>query len=624
MDDQKRIEKLGPAERIINALLAYTDHMYHNRPGIVVPDARTNIGVRWEYAATADEEGKKILNKIVGKGRKATKLKMGEVRQDNKVVNNGQVVGEYRPAGIYPEVAAWMYRQIADVWELDNEFAARWASYAFGQEHRDLKVVLAAFMLCQSRKGDPVLDQGKLAFYDEDFRDVGEAMALILDKSSDDKSKKDMSPKMLLRIHDVLTVPAVAEINRKLGFGRSPRNPHLGRWPKVVHKWLQYREENPKLLAGLVKAGFKSTVQDLVRVSGYKPQAASFFEALRWKQTQAKDGRRTILGVAVSAAETWNDLTEQQICERIVRDKPNWKKVTGLIPKHLGVTRAIVMAAIEAGSFSSKDLIIAMPTLEDLGLLQVQEVKARVDKAVREAEDMRAANVALRLRTQAAKEIAQEAADNAVKKAVEEVTKNLRVYFMVDISGSMEQSIVQAKSHVAKFLQAFPKDQIHVSVFNTTGREVKVQHASAAGVENAFRGISAGGGTDYGAGVLALRNHRPKADEDVLFVFVGDEEASGFTRAVRDSGLNPMAFGFVKIRNSPQIAVRGTAAELGIPCFLIDEATFADPYAIPRTVRNLIAATPVGQVARAAAVPRVTIVDTILKTDLLKKPSWCV
>ena len=68
-------------------------------------------------------------------------------------------------------------------------------------------------------------------------------------------------------------------------------------------------------------------------------------------------------------------------------------------------------------------------------------------------------------------------------------------------------------------------------------------------------------------------------------------------------------------------AVTDTAAQLGIPCFMIDEGIFADPYAIPRTIRNLIAATPVGK-ATARVVPRVTLVETILKVDLLVKPAW--
>lgn len=618
---------LGPAERILQTVLSYSDHAVHNRAGIVIPDPGSAVGVKWLPVTHAVEDGEKVVYELRKIGRKSTKIKLGKLKDDGCVKDVNRVIGRYQPAGLYPEVVLWMYKQVAAVWKLDNEFSAKWASYAFGQEHRDLKVILAAFMLVQCRKGDPVMDGGKLAFYDDDFRDVGEAMLLlgrkVVKKDSKGKDKDtNFNPKLLLRVHDVLTVPGVAEINRELGFGKSARKPFLGRWPKAVEKWLLYREENPKMLEGLVKAGFRRTVMNLARKVGYKPASPKFFEALRWKQDQAEDGRRSIaIGQAVKAAESWDGFTEEQICEAIVKTKPNFKRVVGLLPKGMGLTRAIVAASIDAGSFSDKDLIIATPTLEELGLLQVQEVKERWEKAIKTAEDMRAANIATRVRSKATQEKLVEAADTAIQKMVAEVVKGLRVYFMVDISGSMENAIEQAKVYLTKFLQSFPKDQLHVSVFNTSGREVEIKHNSAAGIENAFRGIAAGGGTDYGSGVKVLQGHKPKEDEDALFIFVGDEEAGLFTPAVRASGLNPIAFGFLKVRMNHDQAVRGTAAQLGIPCFMIDERIFADPYAIPRTIRALIAATPVGKAVVAEA-PRVTLVETILKTDLLKKPAW--
>jgi hypothetical protein len=276
-------------------------------------------------------------------------------------------------------------------------------------------------------------------------------------------------------------------------------------------------------------------------------------------------------------------------------------------------------ASIEAGSMSDKDLIILTPTLEELGLLEVEGLKQRWEQALRVAEDMRAANIAERTKSKDTQKKLLDAADVAVKKAVEEVATAIRVYFMVDISGSMEGAIEAAKAHIARFLQAFPERQVHIAVFNTTGREIRLPHASAAGVENAFRGIKAGGGTDYGAGVRALEAHRPGDQEDVLFIFVGDEQAGLFDTAVRTSGLDPMAFGFVKVGTHAGAAVRDTAAALGIPCFMIDERTFADPYAVPRTIRALIAATPVGKAKGAA---RASLVDMILKTELLAKPAW--
>lgn len=611
-------EKLGPAERIINALLTYTDHCYHGRPGLVISDGRTNIGVRWEPVTHKAENGEKVVYRMTKVGKKSDRVKVGVLREaDNKVLDGTKVVGEYRLPGLYPEAVAWMYGQVSDVWKMDNEFSARWASYTFAQENRDLKVLMAAFLLVQSRKGDPVMDAGKVAFHDEDFRDVGEAMMLII------KEGKDFNPKLLLRVRDVLRLPGVAEINRKLGFGTSARTPPTGRWNKVVTKWLKYREDNPKLLEGLVKAGFATGVASLCRAVGYKPQSTKFYTTLRWKQTQSEDGRRTLLGVTLEE-DSWTSLTEQQICEKIVSERPDWKRVVGRLPQGMGVTRAILSAAIESNCLSNKDLIIVTPTIEDLGLMEIKEVKAKWDRAIRKSEDdMRAANIARNVQSKEIKEQLQQAADTALQKTVAAVAKNLRIYVVVDISGSMERSIDEAKILAAKFLQGLPPDRTHVCVFNTTARLITIRHASAAGVEQAFRGITASGGTSHAQGILVHRANLPKDDEDSIVLFIGDGgERIDFSTTVRESGLRPMAFGFLELPGENHQCVQRTATFLGIPCFKIDRNTFEDVYAIPRTIRNLIAATPVGTTARAVATPRLTLVDQILKTSLLTKPQW--
>jgi hypothetical protein len=376
---------------------------------------------------------------------------------------------------------------------------------------------------------------------------------------------------------------------------------------------------------------------ELSRRIGYKPLTPKFFEILRWKQKQSDDGRRVLaIGAEVAAAETWEGLNEMQICEKIVAEKPNWKRIVGLLPSNVGVTRAIVSATIEAGALSDKDLVILTPTLEDLGLLQVQEVRERWESAIKAADDMRAANIARNVRSSEVKEKLQEAADTAVKSAVEEVTKDMDVYVFIDVSASMQGAIEAAKVYISKFLQGFNMDQLHVATFNTTGRPVEIKHASAAGVTNAFRGIRAGGGTSHASGIRCLSGIKPKDGNDALFLFIGDEEEHGnFADEVRASGLNPMAFGFVKTTADGGAAgwrhrqgwetscVRDTAQQLGIPCFMISEETFEDPYAIPRTIRNLVAATPVGQAVRGRAAPkRVSLVDRILKTEVLQKPNW--
>jgi hypothetical protein len=239
---------------------------------------------------------------------------------------------------------------------------------------------------------------------------------------------------------------------------------------------------------------------------------------------------------------------------------------------------------------------------------------------------MRAANIATRVKSKAVKDKLVEAAEGAAKKAVEEVMKGMRVYVFVDRSGSMQEAINAAIRMLTKLLPAFPADKVHVSYFNTVGNEVAFKSRTAAGVGQAFRGITGSGGTDYGAGVRALQHHKPAADEDVLCIFVGDQEAPTFANAVRDSGLRPMAFGLMYTPGTGggvHDCVVRTAAELGLPCFNIAEDTFNDTYAIPRTIRALVAATPVGTVRTGtAASPRRTLAEEILKTDLLAKPAW--
>jgi len=616
-------ETLGPAEKVINTLINYSGHAVHNRPGFVSTDASSVVGVKWQYCTHKVEDGKKVVY-LVTKGK--ANQKVGQLWEDGTVRSDDRrKLGRYQKPGIFPEVATWMYQQVADVWALDNEFAARWASFAYPQEHKDLKVILAAFMLVQSRKGDPIRDEDE-TFLDEDFREVGEAMCLHIRKD-----RRHLDAKLLMRIHDVLCLDGIAKINRELGFGRSARKPFLGRWSKVVRQWLKHREDNLPLLEGLAKAGFKKTVIKLAKCSGYKPSTSKFYEILGWTQKQADDGRRTIgIGEDFSKEDSWEGLTEEQVCEKIIQGKPSFKLLTGRLPKNMGLTRAIMAAAIEAKSVSDKDLIILTPTLEELGLLKVQDIRQRWETATKQAEDQRAANLARNVKSKELKEQLENAADAAAQKAVEEEVKGIEPYFFVDVSSSMGPAIEAAKQYVEKFVGSFPLDKIHVAIFNTVGREIAIKKASSAGVRQAFFGIRAGGGTSYAAGVKALSKIKPADGTDAIFIFIGDEEDFGgptqLVNAVQTSGINPTAFGLLRLGNSGYHVVQEAAAALNIPCFRVDEEVFKDPYAIPRTVRALIAATPVGQVTGGVpkAAPRVSLVEQILNTEILRKPAWAI
>jgi hypothetical protein len=623
-DAQVRLEALGPAERIVQALTTFTDHMVHNRPGIVVKDARRKSGVRWEQVTWKDEDGTKVVYKVTKVGKKRTETKVGRLALDGVTVKDDrdQVIGEYRKPGLFPEVAVYLYKQVAEVFKMDNEFAAKWASWQFAKDHRDMKVILTAFMLVQDRRGDPVVEDGEVLFFDDDFRAVGEAMTLITGAGY-------LDAKLLNRVGDVLALEGVAAINRDLGFGKSARKAPMGRYNKAVTKWLRYRESNPRMLKGLVdKAGLRTNVMRLAKRVHYKPTTSEFFKVLRWKQKQAKDGRRTMaIGEAVSAAESWAELTEREICEKITESKFGAKRIAGLLPN--GWTRAIMMASIEAGALSNSDFIIMSPTLEELGLLQVPTVRERWKKANEQATNQRAANIAKNLKAKANQEVMEDTADQAAAKAMEEVTRDLRIMVIVDKSGSMGGALERAKEICKKLLVSFPMDRLHVSVFNSVGTEVTFKAARSAAIEHAFKGHRAGGTTEYGEGVRALAHHRPKDGEDVLVIFVGDQGDRGVGRlvnAIQMTGWNPVAFGMLSVLG-PQ-AWKGTVVEeaaprLGIPWFNIEPELFDDPYTVTRTLRNLIASTPVGQAGRVQAVHRRrTLLEEILGTPLLTKPNW--
>ena len=638
MDNQKRLEALGPAETVIKALTTMTDHMAHNRPGLVSVTKNGGIGVQWEPCTWVQEGDDKVVyvlsqsTSVRGQKPKQEKTRAGILQANNDVVEGGVVLGQYRKPKdlkkLYPEVAAYLYQQVADVFNMDNDFAARWASYAFMQKNNDLKVILAAFMLVQDRYGAPVVEDGEVLFHDDDYRAVGEAMFLIRGRGN-----ASMDPKQILRVGDVLQLPVIAEINRKLGFGKSARKAAVGRYKKAVHKWLRYRENNPAMLKGLVKGGMAGITKKLAVKTQYKPQTEAFFEILGWTQ-KVRYGHRTVgIGKDFAEGDTYAGLDEKGICEKITADKPSYKRLVGMLPKGQSMTAAIMAACLDAGSLSAKEIILLTPTLEALGLLNVEPYKSIWKDATKKAEDQRAANIARNVKSKEAREGLAEAVDLATVKAFKEATRGLRVYCMVDKSASMKDALTRAVDYLSKFLGGFPLDRLHVAVFNTVGTEISIKAPKRAAVTAAFKGHGAGGGTRYFSGVASLQHHRPAGDEDALFLFVGDQAGeSGLQLAtyIKQTALNPVAFGYMRVvdptgyfreGNTVQMAAR----HLEIPCFNIDEAMFIDndPYAITRILRDLIATTPAIKAGYGAPrTPRVTLVEQILKTPLLTLPAW--
>ncbi|MGE0871526.1 MAG: VWA domain-containing protein [Kofleriaceae bacterium] len=568
--------QMGPAERLLDVVLGSSAHLWHNRPGI-------NVNGVWKPANSA------------GKPERGAAVK----------------------PGLFVPAAVALYSRLLEIHKLNADLMAHLASYALVEtDWRDLKVACAALMLVQTRTGAPVHDDdGSVAFYDDDYRRIGEAMVLWYQR----KSARMLTPKAVLRIAELLETPQIAALNRASGFGDpAAKRPPLGRWAKAAARWLAMRETNRAMLEGLVKAGYKQTIKNLARKIGYKPSTPEFFGLLGWKQSQAADGRRTIGldNATLTKSERFDGLSEAEICEAIVSQRLRYKDAVGRLPADIGLTPAIMVALLP--TLSDRDLRQLTPTLEELGLMTVAEIRARWEKAIESATDQRGLHIAANVRDKALKDKLAESADNAARKAVAAASSEVevRVMFLIDKSGSMQGAIEASKDALSKILAGFPLDKLHVAAFDTMGQVLKPKAASRTAVQHMLAPIRADGGTVHGAAVQALHRDglRIATGTKLIVIVVGDEagesgaQLAGTFRAL---GYSPDAIALM-LSGTRGSTVRDCARELKVPYSEVNVAQFEDPYHVPRVLRALLEA-PVN-----VGVPTPGLVEKVMATKLLE------
>jgi hypothetical protein len=576
----------GPAERLLNVVLNSSAHLWHNRPGL-------NVGGRW-LPATA---------------RRTRTFQPGEATP-------------VRP-GLFVPAAVALYRQLLEIYQLNPLLMAHFSGYALLEtEWRDLKVACAALMLVQPTAGQPVReDDGSIAFYDDDYRTIGEAMILHYQKGS----KRMIPPKGVLRIAQLLEVPDIAELNRAAGFASpASRKAPLGRWRSAAKQWLAMRERNLPLLQGLTKSGYKETIKKIARKAGYKPQSQAFFELLGWRQKQSEAGHRSVgMGdLDLVKSERFDGLSEAEICERIVANKLSYKEVVGRLPADPGLTPAIMVTLIP--SLSDRDLRMLTPTLEGLGLLEDEGVRTRWELAVKAATDQRALNIAKNVKSDDLRAKLEEAADAAVRKAVDEATaeQDVHVMFLIDKSGSMQGAIEQSKEAISRMLAGFPPNRLHIAAFDSMGLVLKPKAPSRAAVQHMLKSLRASGGTMHCAAVRALHADGVRVPESskLVVVVVGDEageQGELFAECFRNLRYRVDGFAFIDCSRSTGWTrgqtVRGAASALGVPFSEITVDQFEDPYQVPRVLKAILEA------PRASGFGQTAWVEKVMATALLEK-----
>ncbi|MBX3188768.1 MAG: VWA domain-containing protein [Labilithrix sp.] len=575
----------GPAEKLLDLTLSSSAHLWHNRPGL-------DVGGTWHAKRGAKKD-------IAARG------------------------APVKP-GLHVPAAERLYARLLDIHGLNGELMARFASYALTQtEWRDLKVACCALMLVQPHAGQPIKDDdGSVAFHDDDWRAVGEAMILFYEK----KSTKMLTPKSVLRVAELLENPVIAELNKIAGFSDAgSKKAPLGRWKRAASRWLAIREKNLPMLQGLVKAGYKETIKNIARKAGYKPESAAFFQILGWKQKQAAGGHRSI-GMAnekLEKRQRFDGVSEAEICEAIVEQKLSYKDVVGRLPKDVGLTPAVMVCLLP--SLSDRDLRMLTPTLEELGLMTEPEIRKRWEKAIAESTDQRSLQIAKNVRSKALKDKLEEASDNAAKKAVAEATAEqpVDVMFLIDKSGSMEGAIDKSKEALSRILAGFPQEKVHIASFDTVGTVLKPKAPNRAAVHHMLASIKAGGGTMHAAGVRAIYNAgmRVPAGSKLVVIVVGDEageDGAQLARAFGEYGYAPAAIAvMVNVSGARGRTIQDCARALGLPYSEVGIEQFEDPYQVPRVLRALLEAPKLGAVVGA----QIAWLERVLATPILQLPS---
>jgi hypothetical protein len=575
-------EQMGPAERLLDTVLNASAHLWHNRPGV-------DVGGTWHPAQNR------------GGGHRGG--------------------GEPVKPGLFVPAAENLYGRLLDIYGLNADLMAHFASYALKEtDWRDLKVACAALMLVQPRAGEPVKDDdGNVSFHDDDLRRIGEAMVLHYER----KSPRMMTPKAVLRVAELLETPEIAELNRLAGFADpAARKAPLGRWAKAATKWLAIREANPPMLEGLVRAGYKETIKNIARKVGYKPQSERFFAVLGWKQKQAEGGHREmgLDGLELEKSERFDGLSEAEICEAIVTQSLSYKEVMGRLPKDIGLTPAIMVALLP--SLSDRDLRQLTPTLEELGLMADPEIREAWEKAIESATDQRGLNIAKNVQSAELKERLEASADKAVQKAVAEATaeQNIHVMFLIDRSGSMQGALEKSVEALSRILAGFPLEKLHIASFDTMGMVHKPKAPSRAAVQHMLSGVSAGGGTMHAAALNALAREGVTIPRDAkLIVFVvGDEagEAGGrLAEAFEACNYRVSAMALIlNVAYTRGRTVVDCAATLGVPFSLVTVEQFDDPYQVPRVLQTVLEAPPPSPLGTA----RTAWVEKVMATPILE------
>jgi hypothetical protein len=473
--------------------------------------------------------------------------------------------------------------------EKDPLFLAHLTSYIHNKlDSKDLKVISTFASSLSDADGTP-FSQGS-SYNKPNWRIIAQAALQRLD------------PKLVLRTLKLTEI--------KQPFGSRPAATHFSKSLKVAAtKYIQYREQNPKSLEGIKKAGLTSTMQSLYRVARCAPTKEAS-QILGWKQKPGFPGYDPNL--VKSNLFDFTGLTEVQIAEKIQQEKLKPTAVLGALQNKIS---PVIAAAILEQS-SGDQAVILTDMFEEQGLLKNKEVKKVYEAKIKTAKNCldRVDRIKAKLDEETQQILKQTKADIR-KDTVGDIGK---VFLHLDISGSMSEAIEFAKDKGAIIAECIKNPEINFNwgVFNDHGR---ILERPQTFVKDAFKaalyGVRSGGGTDCLSLWTTSRNLGCDTD-----VFITDEE---HTYGMIDSRImesrrhykDPKQVVIIRIgratrgyRSNPQ-CLSEQLKRCGIPVVVLDPNQLTESALVAQSIKTAIKGTS-------------AILDEIMAEPLLTLPKW--
>jgi hypothetical protein len=388
----------------------------------------------------------------------------------------------------------------------DPIFLAHLTSYVIKKsDNKDLKTIITLVNALSDADGTP-FDPSDTDLRKPNLRLVSHAAIQQLD------------PKQVRRIFELAGLKTSTRgrlVPRKFGIDNNI-SVHIPRSLRsAVRKYLRFRESTPNGVTGIVKAGLKNIFSDLFRLSHTKPMPTTAIK-LRWEQ---KDNSIT-KGDFIQSIFDFSGLSDVQVAKKIVSENISARAALGAIDK---LTPVIAVAILQVAT--GDEVIILTKMLEDSGILTDKEVQKEYKKKVKTSK-----NAIDRIKSFADKTsrdiscALDESRAAAKQEMFEKKTTGLgKVFFHLDLSGSMQVSIDWIKNNASTIIEMIPEDKFGWGAFNSNKIYIaNPKKYSVAGINQALYGMRASGGTDCLALYETARSKNSEVD-----IFITDQGHTG-------------------------------------------------------------------------------------------------